>query len=258
MEIEPIGCTLSSKPRQSVSLIKVDPIYIEGLNRIEENSHLWILSWFDQADRAKLKTTATKLDSKKAPIGVFSLRSPARPNPIALTLVELIKIEGSILHVTHFDAFEGTKILDIKPYYEKDRIFSPKTPAIFPKNRERKINRYTDLAVNHHQEKCLGVIIAVKMSLLAEKHFGILTNPELTVAVEGSNCLIDALQATTSARFANPERLTISKREDCWVSRWKHATKEVEICFDLDKYSITSLEDLEVIPEDDLLIFKEV
>lgn len=258
MKIEPIGHTLSNESRQSIARIRIDHAYIDGLKRVEENSHLWILSWFDQADRSKLTTTATKLDSKTTPIGVFSLRNPARPNPIALTLVELIKVEANILYVNHFDAFEGTKILDIKPYYEKDTIFSPKTPSIFPKNRDRKINRFTALAINHHQEKCLGVVVAVKMSLLAEKYFGILTNPELTVAVEGSNCLIDALQAITSARFANPARLKISNRYDCWVSYWKLGLKEIEICFDLGKQAVTNLKELEAIPEDELLILKEV
>ena len=85
-----------------------------GLADIEGFSHLYVIWAFDRADGFDL--TAHPPSDEKRPHGVFSTRSPRRPNPIALTVVELLRRVGSSLHVRGVDMLDGTPILDIKPY----------------------------------------------------------------------------------------------------------------------------------------------
>jgi tRNA-Thr(GGU) m(6)t(6)A37 methyltransferase TsaA len=85
-----------------------------GLLDIEGFSHLYVIWAFDRADGFDL--IAHPPTDEKRPHGVFATRSPRRPNPIALTVVELLGREGASLRVRGVDMLDGTAILDIKPY----------------------------------------------------------------------------------------------------------------------------------------------
>jgi len=87
--------------------------YEAGLTDIEGFSHLIVLWVFDRAGGFELLGTPP---SDNRPHGVFATRSPRRPNPIGLTVVELIRRDGSRLHVRGVDMLDGTPILDLKPY----------------------------------------------------------------------------------------------------------------------------------------------
>lgn len=110
--------------------IEVFSQYREALDRIDESSHLWILSWFHKAPRNVMKVVPTKVNPLSDEFGVFAIRCPARPNPIALTLVKLEKVEGNILYVTGLDAVDGTPVLDIKPYFKHDIVLSHRAPDL--------------------------------------------------------------------------------------------------------------------------------
>ena len=84
-----------------------------GLQDIEGFSHLFVIWAFDRSEGFSLVGTPPSDDR---PHGVFATRSPRRPNPIGLTVVELLYREGPLLHVRGIDMLEGTPILDIKPY----------------------------------------------------------------------------------------------------------------------------------------------
>jgi tRNA-Thr(GGU) m(6)t(6)A37 methyltransferase TsaA len=84
-----------------------------GLTDLEGFSHLIVIWAFDRAAGFDL---VGRPPSDDRPHGVFATRSPRRPNPIGLTVVELIGREGAILRVRGIDMLEGTPILDIKPY----------------------------------------------------------------------------------------------------------------------------------------------
>ena len=84
-----------------------------GLTDIEGFSHLFVIWIFHQADGYDLTSTPPTDDR---PHGVFASRSPKRPNPIGLTVVELLRRDGPRLHVRGVDMLDGTPILDIKPY----------------------------------------------------------------------------------------------------------------------------------------------
>lgn len=84
-----------------------------GLTDIEGFSHLFVIWAFDRSEGYEL-VGSPPFDGR--PHGVFATRSPRRPNPIALTVVELLRREGRLLHVRGVDMLDGTPILDIKPY----------------------------------------------------------------------------------------------------------------------------------------------
>jgi len=84
-----------------------------GLKDIEGFSHVFVLWEFDRAQGFELLGTPPSDDR---PHGVFATRSPYRPNPIGLTVVELLRREGPRLHVRGVDMLDGTPILDVKPY----------------------------------------------------------------------------------------------------------------------------------------------
>jgi tRNA (adenine37-N6)-methyltransferase len=94
-------------------VLKILPEFAAGLADIEGFSHLFVLWEFDRADGFSL---VAKPPSDHREHGVFATRSPRRPNPIGLTVVELLRREGADLHVRGVDMLDGTPILDIKPY----------------------------------------------------------------------------------------------------------------------------------------------
>jgi tRNA-Thr(GGU) m(6)t(6)A37 methyltransferase TsaA len=98
---------------QAEGIIKVLPEFDLGLTDIEGFSHLYVLWVFDRAGDFQL-IGAPPTDSR--PHGVFATRSPRRPNPIGLTVVELLRRDGAILHVRGVDMLDQTPVLDIKPY----------------------------------------------------------------------------------------------------------------------------------------------
>ena len=103
---------LGAKHEEEGSL-EILPEFEPGLMDIEGFSHLYILWAFDRADGFTLTGTPPTDDR---PHGVFATRSPRRPNPIGLTVVELIDRHGPVLRVRGVDMLDGTPILDIKPY----------------------------------------------------------------------------------------------------------------------------------------------
>lgn len=124
LTIRPIGFvrspykTKGDAPRQgrlsdTVSEIVIADEFREGLKDVGKTSHLFILSWFDRADRSVLRATPPHEGVEH---GVFATRSPNRPNPVALSLVDLIHCDEGVLTVRGLDALDGTPVLDIKPY----------------------------------------------------------------------------------------------------------------------------------------------
>jgi tRNA-Thr(GGU) m(6)t(6)A37 methyltransferase TsaA len=93
--------------------LEILPEFETGLKDIEGFSHLFVLWEFDRSEGFELVGTPP-IDDR--PHGVFATRSPRRPNPIGLTVVELLRREGGVLHVRGVDMLDGTPILDIKPY----------------------------------------------------------------------------------------------------------------------------------------------
>jgi len=98
---------------EAEGVLEIQPEFEPGLTDIEGFSHLIIIWEFDRSDGFSL---LVKPPSDDRPHGMFATRSPRRPNPIALTVVELLGREGARLRVRGIDMLDGTPILDIKPY----------------------------------------------------------------------------------------------------------------------------------------------
>ena len=94
-------------------VLDILPQFEAGLKDVEGFSHLFVLWVFDRSEGFEL-VGAPPVDNQ--PHGVFATRSPRRPNPIGLTVVELLRRDGARLHVRGVDMLDGTPILDIKPY----------------------------------------------------------------------------------------------------------------------------------------------
>ncbi|MDH7510786.1 MAG: tRNA (N6-threonylcarbamoyladenosine(37)-N6)-methyltransferase TrmO [Methanolinea sp.] len=127
LELVPIGHVRSpyherkDAPRQGrlapvVSEIVIRPEFEDGLFRLEEKKHIFVLCWFDRADRTRLRAVPPHDPVER---GVFATRSPDRPNPVSLSLVDLVSINGGVLTVRGLDALDGTPVIDIKPYAEE-------------------------------------------------------------------------------------------------------------------------------------------
>ena len=106
----PKGC---GAKHQAEGVLEILPELEAGLTNIEGFSHLFVIWVFDRSEGSELIGTPPCDDR---PHGVFSTRSPKRPNPIGLTVVELLRRDGPRLHVRGVDMLDGTPILDIKPY----------------------------------------------------------------------------------------------------------------------------------------------
>src|SRR5262245_51992181 len=94
-------------------VLEIDADLEPGLTDIEGFSHLFVVWVFDRSDRCELLGVPPTDDR---PHGVFATRSPRRPNPIGLTVVELLGREGRRLRVRGVDMLDGTPVLDVKPY----------------------------------------------------------------------------------------------------------------------------------------------
>ncbi|MDK2975351.1 MAG: hypothetical protein PWP08_1722 [Methanofollis sp.] len=124
MELVQIGTIRSPYTRQAdaprqgrlsdaESEIEVFPEYIGGLADVERCSHLIVLYWLDRADRTMLRATPPGQTVSR---GVFSTRSPNRPNPVAFSVVDLLSVRGGTLRVRGLDALDGSPLIDLKPY----------------------------------------------------------------------------------------------------------------------------------------------
>lgn len=99
--------------------LRIDPIYLEGLRDIEPGQRIAVLFRFHQSPpfdpEQHLRQTPPHRDHQR---GVFSICSPLRPNPIGLSVLEVLRVDGPILTVKGIDMLDGTPILDIKPHIE--------------------------------------------------------------------------------------------------------------------------------------------
>ncbi len=125
VQTDAVGKEINSKT--AVSKIVFNQEYLEALEGIEDFSHLFVLFWLHETsenNRKMLKTHPCGRDDLPL-VGLFATCTPYRPNPIGLTRVKLLGVQGNVITVQGLDAFNGTPVLDIKPFdhYEKTSDF---------------------------------------------------------------------------------------------------------------------------------------
>jgi len=143
--LNPIGCVKTEavgdevKDKSRISQIIIRDELIEALEGVDGFSHLFVLFWLNQTSSKQRMTLKVhprgRLDMPL--LGVFATRTSLRPNPIGLTLVELLKVEGNTLTVRGLDAFDGTPILDIKPFDSWDTAEKARVPDWWIKLNEK-------------------------------------------------------------------------------------------------------------------------
>src|SRR6185295_17348827 len=106
-------CPKNARGSDAVCTIALDPRYAAALDGVATCTHLVVLYFMDQA-RRDLMVQVPRHGARR---GTFALRSPVRPNPIAMSVVRLVKVEGTTLSVVGLDCLDGTPLIDIKPYF---------------------------------------------------------------------------------------------------------------------------------------------
>lgn len=92
--------------------------YVAGLERLDSFRYAYVLWAFDRSEGKPAMIVHPPWAPPGVRVGVFASRSPLRPSPIGLSIVEILEIEGNVVHVSSLDAFDGTPIYDIKPYIQ--------------------------------------------------------------------------------------------------------------------------------------------
>jgi tRNA-Thr(GGU) m(6)t(6)A37 methyltransferase TsaA len=100
--------------REVLATVELEERYRQGLGGIELMSHLILLYWLDRSARNLIIQAPSHAPE---PRGVFALRSPVRPNPIGLAVVELVSVADTTLTIRNIDCVDGTPLIDIKPYF---------------------------------------------------------------------------------------------------------------------------------------------
>jgi tRNA-Thr(GGU) m(6)t(6)A37 methyltransferase TsaA len=107
-------CPKNPRDTEATCTIVLDPRWVGGLEGLESVSHVVVLYWMDRA-RRDLVVQAPRHYAERR--GTFALRSPVRPNPIAVSVARLVRIEGNRLVVVGLDCLDDTPLLDLKPYF---------------------------------------------------------------------------------------------------------------------------------------------
>ena len=143
--------------------ILLDPQYRKGLKGLGAFSHIQILWWANKCDNPRdRKTLVEEKPYRKGPeeLGVFALRSPERPNPMALSIasVSFVDEESGRVGLYYVDAFSGSPVIDIKPYVPSlDRLERPQMPSWcshWPKSYEESGSFDWEAEFNFWEERC--------------------------------------------------------------------------------------------------------
>jgi tRNA-Thr(GGU) m(6)t(6)A37 methyltransferase TsaA len=97
-----------------------EPEVADGLRDLEPGAEMLLFTWLDRADRDVL-VTHPRNDLTRPPTGVFSTRSPDRPNPIGLHRVRIVEVDGLRVRVADLEALDGTPVVDLKPVLGPER-----------------------------------------------------------------------------------------------------------------------------------------
>jgi tRNA-Thr(GGU) m(6)t(6)A37 methyltransferase TsaA len=107
-------CPKNARESDAVCAVEIAPRFHEALKDVETCSHLVLLYWMDKSPRNLVLQVPGHLGVQH---GTFALRSPARPNPIAMSVVKLVGMKDGKLSVVGLDCLDGTPLIDIKPYF---------------------------------------------------------------------------------------------------------------------------------------------
>ncbi len=149
IRLEPVGFVQTKavgnevRDKNVISKIVFREDLIEAMEGIEDFSHLFVLFWLNripEEDRKRRKVHPRGRADMPL-LGIFATRTPHRPNPIGLTRVKLLKIEGNVATIQGLDAYDGTPVLDIKPFDSWDITEDFKVPEWWMKLEKERLSK---------------------------------------------------------------------------------------------------------------------
>jgi tRNA-Thr(GGU) m(6)t(6)A37 methyltransferase TsaA len=128
------------KDKTRISHVVIHSELAEALAGVDGFSHLFVLFWLHKIPNEQRETLKVHPRGRKdlPLLGIFATRTMLRPNPVGLTLVELVKAEGNVLTVRGLDAFDGTPVLDVKPFDSWDMAKDVRVPVWWTKLEKEK------------------------------------------------------------------------------------------------------------------------
>jgi tRNA-Thr(GGU) m(6)t(6)A37 methyltransferase TsaA len=190
--------------------IEIAEAYQPALECVGRASHLVVLAYLHKADRTVLKASPRKLNLEASSCGVFATRSPARPNPLSLTVVELLRCEGRVIHVDPLDLLDGTPVVDLKAYSPGwDSVFAARSvrrvssaqlsnSLLIPFLQRDLRNHLGIHASDRLAQAAVGAMVRVIRELGVDPR-----DPDLRIDVNACDAATDALMAMTGASFAS-------------------------------------------------------
>lgn len=142
------GTPIQPRYAQSVEgTVEVFPKFAPGLRDLDGFERVWLLYWCDRAREARLELIPYRDTQTR---GVFATRAPSRPNPIGLSCVRLLAVQGATLRVADLDVLDGTPLLDIKPYVTEFDVFTVERVGWYANARDSRIadNRFAQATPN--------------------------------------------------------------------------------------------------------------
>jgi tRNA-Thr(GGU) m(6)t(6)A37 methyltransferase TsaA len=107
-------CPKNARESDAICILAIDPRWAAALTNVESCTHLVVLYWMNRSRRDLVLQVPQRQGIAR---GTFALRSPARPNPIAMSVARLVRVDGTRLSVVGLDCLDDTPLLDIKPYF---------------------------------------------------------------------------------------------------------------------------------------------
>lgn len=212
--IQPIGVVRSEvKDRKMMptfgvpARVEIFPEHEPGLRHLEKHSHLWVVAWLHEAGRDRLLVTprGVSIQDETTLHGVFAVRSPTRPNPLALTAAKIERIDRNVIWLDQLDFIEGTPVIDLKPYFRsRDSIHSARNAPIGqPHDRQAMLISILSQAERFHGERCAGLALAARVvEHLRSTFLGYAEIFGLSIMIpEQSGCVIDCMIGLSGGSF---------------------------------------------------------
>jgi tRNA-Thr(GGU) m(6)t(6)A37 methyltransferase TsaA len=147
IELKPVGFVKTKavgkevRNKGNVSEIVFREDLAEALEGVDDFSHLFVIFWMHEISEEERRTMKVRPRGRRDMplLGAFATRTPHRPNPIGLTVVELLEVEGNVVTVRGLDAFDGTPVLDIKPFDYWDVAEDARVPEWWMKLEKEKL-----------------------------------------------------------------------------------------------------------------------
>jgi tRNA-Thr(GGU) m(6)t(6)A37 methyltransferase TsaA len=191
--------------------IEIFPEYTDGLLLIEESTHIWVVAWFEDADRERLQIIRPTYEPSRRRRGVFGLRSTTRPNSLAISPARLLEVRQNVLFLESLDFIDGTPVVDIKRYSPSyDTIFSARSSRdryLLDKADPAHVRELEVEAVHFHGAITADIVAGARLIQYVSLNWNVMPKDQDLKMTIGSSphlaILADAIQGLTAATFGS-------------------------------------------------------